>query len=156
MATRNHKDAYTRGRISRNLEVVLGLKSIVRELGINKSIVSRAWKAFQMKSKTTLEPDVGQHNCVSQLIQQLRTATHPQISWFTVVKRLHEGGQFALGPENCILLTALLLSRVPFCLLYSDKASTEQESIISYTDEKELSSCSNTLCTYKYHKVTQL
>ncbi|GFW94847.1 HTH_Tnp_Tc3_2 domain-containing protein [Trichonephila clavipes] len=54
--------------------------SVAAEFGINKSVVSRAWKAFQT------------------------TATGRQVSRFTVARRLHKGGLFARRPECCLPL----------------------------------------------------
>ncbi|GFU10325.1 uncharacterized protein TNCV_150821 [Trichonephila clavipes] len=47
MARRNHLDDFTRGREIGKLEEGHTVTSVVAELGINKSVVSRAWKAFQ-------------------------------------------------------------------------------------------------------------
>ncbi|GFW67895.1 transposable element Tcb2 transposase [Trichonephila clavipes] len=54
--------------------------SVAAEFGINKSVVSRAWKAFQT------------------------TATGRQVSRFTVARRLHKGGLFSRRPELCLPL----------------------------------------------------
>ncbi|GFW15792.1 transposable element Tc3 transposase [Trichonephila clavipes] len=51
MARRNHLDDFTRGRTIGNLEEGRTVTSVAAEFGINKSVVSRAWKAFQ----TTVE-----------------------------------------------------------------------------------------------------
>ncbi|GFT52896.1 uncharacterized protein TNCV_1460041 [Trichonephila clavipes] len=47
MARRNHMDDFTRGRMIRKLEEGHAVTSVAAEFGINKSVVSRAWKAFQ-------------------------------------------------------------------------------------------------------------
>ncbi|GFX96186.1 transposable element Tcb2 transposase [Trichonephila clavipes] len=47
MARRNHLDDFTRGRRVGNLEEGRTATSVAAEFGINKSVVSRAWKAFQ-------------------------------------------------------------------------------------------------------------
>ncbi|GFV55564.1 uncharacterized protein TNCV_2574041 [Trichonephila clavipes] len=47
MARRNHLDDFTRGRIIGKLEERRTVTSVAAEFGINKSVVSRAWKAFQ-------------------------------------------------------------------------------------------------------------
>ncbi|GFV71440.1 uncharacterized protein TNCV_4564241 [Trichonephila clavipes] len=47
MARRNHLDGFTRGRMIGKLEEGRTVTSVAAELGINKSVVSRAWKAFQ-------------------------------------------------------------------------------------------------------------
>ena len=48
MATRNHQDVFTRGRRIVKLEEGSSVTSVAQEFEIDKSIVSRAWKAFQM------------------------------------------------------------------------------------------------------------
>ncbi|GFT80498.1 transposable element Tcb2 transposase [Trichonephila clavipes] len=47
MARRNLLDDFTRGRIIGKLEEGRTVTSVAAEIGINKSVVSRAWKAFQ-------------------------------------------------------------------------------------------------------------
>ncbi|GFW43904.1 transposable element Tcb2 transposase [Trichonephila clavipes] len=47
MARRNHLDEFTRGRMIGKLEERLTVTSVAAEFGINTSVVSRAWKAFQ-------------------------------------------------------------------------------------------------------------
>ncbi|GFS49156.1 transposable element Tcb2 transposase [Trichonephila clavipes] len=47
MARRNHLDDFTRGRMIGKLEKGRTVTSVAAEFGINKSLVSRAWKAFQ-------------------------------------------------------------------------------------------------------------
>ncbi|GFS62251.1 transposable element Tcb2 transposase [Trichonephila clavipes] len=47
MARRNHLDDFTHGRMIGKLEAGRTVTSIAAEFGINKSVVSRAWKAFQ-------------------------------------------------------------------------------------------------------------
>ncbi|GFV66508.1 transposable element Tcb2 transposase [Trichonephila clavipes] len=49
MARRNHLDDFTRGRMvgKLKLEERLTVTSVAAEFGINKGVVSRAWKAFQ-------------------------------------------------------------------------------------------------------------
>ncbi|GFX40419.1 hypothetical protein TNCV_4320521 [Trichonephila clavipes] len=44
---RNHLDDFTRGRMIRKLEEGRTVTSVAAEFGINKSVVSPAWKAFQ-------------------------------------------------------------------------------------------------------------
>ncbi|GFX88469.1 transposable element Tcb2 transposase [Trichonephila clavipes] len=50
MARRNHLDDFTRGRMFGKLEEGRIVTSVAAEFGINKSVVSRAWKAFQTTS----------------------------------------------------------------------------------------------------------
>ncbi|GFY09181.1 transposable element Tcb2 transposase [Trichonephila clavipes] len=47
MARRNHLDDFKRGRMIGKLEEGRIVTSVAVEFGINKSVVSRAWKAFQ-------------------------------------------------------------------------------------------------------------
>ncbi|GFT90922.1 transposable element Tcb2 transposase [Trichonephila clavipes] len=47
MARRNHLDDFTRGRMIGKLQEGRTVTSVAAEFGINKSVVSRAWKAFQ-------------------------------------------------------------------------------------------------------------
>ncbi|GFW73157.1 transposable element Tcb2 transposase [Trichonephila clavipes] len=47
MARRNHLDDFTRGRMIGKLEEGRTVTSVAAEFGINKSVVSRALKAFQ-------------------------------------------------------------------------------------------------------------
>ncbi|GFX20328.1 transposable element Tcb2 transposase [Trichonephila clavipes] len=47
MGRRNHLDDFTRGKMIGRLEEGRTVTSVAAEFGINKSVVSRAWKAFQ-------------------------------------------------------------------------------------------------------------
>ncbi|GFW29029.1 transposable element Tc3 transposase [Trichonephila clavipes] len=47
MARSNHLDDFTRGRMIGKLEEGSTVTSVAAEFGINKSVISRAWKAFQ-------------------------------------------------------------------------------------------------------------
>ncbi|GFS73659.1 transposable element Tcb2 transposase [Trichonephila clavipes] len=47
MARRNHLDDFTRGRMIGKLEEGRTVTSVAAEFGINKSVISRAWKLFQ-------------------------------------------------------------------------------------------------------------
>ncbi|GFT96143.1 transposable element Tcb2 transposase [Trichonephila clavipes] len=47
MARRNHLDDFTRGRMIGKLEEARTVTGVAAEFGINKSVVLRAWKAFQ-------------------------------------------------------------------------------------------------------------
>ncbi|GFW29441.1 transposable element Tcb2 transposase [Trichonephila clavipes] len=47
MARRNHLDDFTRGRMIGKLEEWHTVTCVAAEFGINKSVISRAWKAFQ-------------------------------------------------------------------------------------------------------------
>ncbi|GFU14783.1 transposable element Tcb2 transposase [Trichonephila clavipes] len=115
MVRRNHLDDFTRGRMIEKLEEGRTVTSVAAEFGINKSVVSRAWKAFQTTGtavrkvgggcpRTTtagddryiiLQAKRGRRLSVSFIAQQLSTATGRQMSRFTVARRLHKGGLFA-------------------------------------------------------------
>ncbi|GFT91329.1 transposable element Tcb2 transposase [Trichonephila clavipes] len=47
MARRNQLDDFTRGRMIGKLEEGRTVTNVAAEFGINKSVVSRAWKALQ-------------------------------------------------------------------------------------------------------------
>ncbi|GFX29564.1 transposable element Tcb2 transposase [Trichonephila clavipes] len=124
MARRNHLDDFTRGRMIGKLEEGRTVISVAAEFGINKSVVSRAWKAFQTtgtavrkvgggRPRTTtagddryiiLQAKRGRRQSSSVIAQQLSTATKRQVSRFTVARRLHKGGLFTRRPERCLLL----------------------------------------------------
>ncbi|GFT74314.1 transposable element Tcb2 transposase [Trichonephila clavipes] len=122
MARRNHLDDFTRGRMIGKLEEGRTVTSVAAEFGINKSVVSRFWKAFQTtavrkvgggRPRTTtagddryiiLQAKRGQRQSASVIAQQLPTATGRQVSRFTVARRLHKGGLFARRPERCLPL----------------------------------------------------
>ncbi|GFV04263.1 transposable element Tcb2 transposase [Trichonephila clavipes] len=124
MARRNHLDKFTRGRMIGKLEEGRTVTSVTAEYGINKSCVSRAWKAFQTigtdvrkvgggHPRTTtagdnryiiLQAKRGRRQSASVIAQQLSTATGQQVSWFTVARRLHKGSLFAHRPEGCLPL----------------------------------------------------
>ncbi|GFU94590.1 uncharacterized protein TNCV_3078361 [Trichonephila clavipes] len=58
MARRNHLDDFTRGRMIGKLEERT-LTSVAAKFGINKSVVSRAWKAFQTTGTAVRNVDGG-------------------------------------------------------------------------------------------------
>ncbi|GFX95841.1 transposable element Tcb2 transposase [Trichonephila clavipes] len=111
MARRNHLDDFIRGRMIGKLEEGRTITSVAAEFGINKSVVSRAWKAFQTSGtavkmvgggspRTTtvgdnlyiiLQAKSGRRQSASVIAQQLSTATGRQMSRFTVTRRLHKG-----------------------------------------------------------------
>ncbi|GFU61913.1 transposable element Tcb2 transposase [Trichonephila clavipes] len=94
MARRNHLDDFTRGRMIGELEEGRTVTSVAAEFGINKNVVSRAWKAFQTtgtavkkvgggRPRTTagddryiiLQAKRGRRQSASVIAQQLFTAT---------------------------------------------------------------------------------
>ncbi|GFU81458.1 transposable element Tcb2 transposase [Trichonephila clavipes] len=124
MARRNHLDDFKRGRMIGKLEEERTVTSVAAEFGINKSVVSSAWKAFQTtgtavikfgggRPRTTTAGDAryiilqakrGRQQSASVIAQQPSTATGRQVSRFTVARRLHKGGLFAHRPERCLPL----------------------------------------------------
>ncbi|PRD21034.1 UNVERIFIED_CONTAM: hypothetical protein NCL1_52968 [Trichonephila clavipes] len=99
MARKNHLDDFKCGRIIRKLEEGRTVTSVAAEFGINKSVVSRAWKAFQTTGSAVRKAKRGQQQSASTIAQQLCTATGSQVSRFTVARCLHKGGLFARRPE---------------------------------------------------------
>ncbi|GFX14899.1 transposable element Tcb2 transposase [Trichonephila clavipes] len=95
MARRYPLDDFTRGRMIGKLEEGRTVTSVAAEFGINKSVVSRAWKAFQTigaavrkvgggRPMTTtagddryiiLQAKRGRWQSASVIAQQLSTAT---------------------------------------------------------------------------------
>ncbi|GFU95288.1 transposable element Tcb2 transposase [Trichonephila clavipes] len=124
MARRNHLDDFTRGRMIGKLEEGRTVTSVAAEFGINKSVVSRAWKAVQTTGTAVrkigcgrprattagddryiiLQAKRSRRQLASIIAQQLSTATGRQMSRFTVARRLHKGCLFALHPECCLPL----------------------------------------------------
>ncbi|GFT30373.1 transposable element Tcb2 transposase [Trichonephila clavipes] len=122
MARRNHQDDFTRGRMIGKLEEGRTFTSVPAEFGINKSVISRAWKAFQTtgtavrkvgggRPRTTtagddryiiLQAKRSRRQSASVIAQQLSTAAGRRVSRFTVARRLHKGGLFTLRPERCL------------------------------------------------------
>ncbi|GFX64239.1 transposable element Tcb2 transposase [Trichonephila clavipes] len=115
---------FTRGRMIGKLEEGRAVTSVAAEFEINKSVVSRAWKAFQTtgtavkkvgggRPTTTtagddryiiLQVKRGRQQSASAIAQQLCTAKGRQVSRFTVARRLHKGGLFTHCPEHCLPL----------------------------------------------------
>ncbi|GFX41657.1 transposable element Tcb2 transposase [Trichonephila clavipes] len=124
MVRRNHLDDFTRGRKIGKLEEGRTVTSVAAELGINKSVVSRAWKAIQTtgtafrkvsdgRPRTRIAGDDryiilqakrGRRQSASVISHQLSTATGRQVSRYTVARCLHKGGIFARRPERCLPL----------------------------------------------------
>ncbi|GFU90047.1 transposable element Tcb2 transposase [Trichonephila clavipes] len=124
MARRNHLDDFTRGEIIRKLEEGRTDTSVAADFRINKSVVSRAWKAFQTtgtaarkvggyRLRTTtagndryiiLQEKRDRHELTSAIAQQLCTATGRQVSLFTVARRFHKRDLFTLHPDRCLPL----------------------------------------------------
>ncbi|GFU71723.1 transposable element Tc1 transposase [Trichonephila clavipes] len=114
-SVRRHLDDFTRGRNIGKLEEVRSVTSVVAELGIAHSIVSRIWRQFQTTGTairgfssgrtrgTTPEDDryivlQARRNRRQTAGDIARQATGRPISRFTVARRLHGGGLFARRP----------------------------------------------------------
>ena len=163
MARRNHLDDLTRGRMIGKLEEERTVTSVAAEFGINKSVVSRAWKVFQSTGaavrkvgggrprKTTagddryivLQAKRGRQKSASAIAQQLCTATGRQVSRFTVARRLHKGGLFARRPERCLpLKVGHRRHRLQWCREHKNW-TTDQWSRVLFTDESRFSTRSD-------------
>ncbi|GFT04474.1 transposable element Tcb2 transposase [Trichonephila clavipes] len=163
MATRNHLDDFTRGRMIGKLEEVCTVPSVAAEFGINKSVVSRAWKAVQTTGtvvrkvgggrprKTTagddryiiLQAKRSRRQSASVIAQQLSTATGRQVSRFTVARRLHKRGLFARRPERSLpLKVGHRRHRLQWRREHKNW-TTDQWSRVLFTDESRFSTRSD-------------
>ncbi|GFW20637.1 transposable element Tcb2 transposase [Trichonephila clavipes] len=145
------------------LEEGCTVTSVAAEFGINKSVVSRAWKAFQTtrtavrkigggRPRTTtagddryiiLQAKIGQRQSASVIAQQLSTAAGRELSQFTVARRLHKGGLFAHRPERCLPLKVdHRRHRLQWCREHKNW-TTDQWSRFLFTDESRLSTRSD-------------
>ncbi|GFV65631.1 transposable element Tcb2 transposase [Trichonephila clavipes] len=128
-----------------------------------KSVVSRAWKAFQTTGTAVRkigggrprETTVGNHQYIilyakrgrqepeSAIALQLGTAMGRQVSRFTMVRRLHKGGLFARRPERCLpLKVGHRHHRLQWCREHKNW-STNQWSRVLFTDESRFSTRSD-------------
>ncbi|GFX46337.1 transposable element Tcb2 transposase [Trichonephila clavipes] len=163
MARRNHLDKFTRGRMIGKLEEGRTVTSVAAKFGINKSVVSRALKAFQTtgtavrkigggRSRTTtagedhciiLQAKRGRQQSASAIAQSLCTATRRQVSRFTVARRLQNGGLFTHRPERCLpLKVAHQRLRLQWCREHKNW-TTDQWSRFLFTDESRFSTRSD-------------
>ncbi|GFX32349.1 transposable element Tcb2 transposase [Trichonephila clavipes] len=160
---RNHLDDFTRGRIIGKLEEGCIVTSVAAKFGINKSVVSRALKAFQTtgtavrkigdgRSRTTtagedrsniLQAKRGRQQSASAIAEQLCTATRRQVSWFTAARRLQKGGLFAHRPERYLpFKVAHRRHRLQWCREHKNW-TTDQWSRVLFTDESRFSTRSD-------------
>ncbi|GFW56486.1 transposable element Tcb2 transposase [Trichonephila clavipes] len=131
MARRNHLDDFTRGRMIGKLEE--GRTSVAAEYGINKSVVSRAWKAFQTTGEKR-PTAVSKRHC---------SETGRQKSRFTVARRLHKEGLFAHRPERYLPLKVdHRRHRLQWCREHKNWI-TDQWSRVLFTDESRFSTRSD-------------
>ncbi|GFX82175.1 transposable element Tcb2 transposase [Trichonephila clavipes] len=145
------------------LEKARTVTSVAAEFGINKSVVLRAWKAYQITGTAVrkvgggrprmttagddryiiLHAQKGRQQSASTIAQQLCTATGRQVSRFSVARRLHKWGLFARRPERCLPLKVghrrhrLQWWREP------KNWTTDQWSRVLFTDESRFSTRSD-------------
>ncbi|GFT27891.1 transposable element Tcb2 transposase [Trichonephila clavipes] len=137
MPRRNHLDDFTRVKMIGKLEEGRPVISVAAEFGINKSVVSRAWKAFQTTGTAVRKAKRG------VIAQQLSTATGRKVSRFTVARRLHKVGLFAHRPERCLPLKVdHRRHRLQWCREYKNW-TTDQWSRVLFTDESRFSTRSD-------------
>ncbi|GFT19291.1 transposable element Tcb2 transposase [Trichonephila clavipes] len=163
MARRNPLDDFTRGRKIGKLEEGRAVTSVAAEFGINKIVVSRAWKAFQTAGTAVrkvsggrprmttarddryiiLQAKRGRRQSASVIAQPLSTATGRQVSRFTVARRLHKAGLFAHRPERCLPLKVDHQNhRLQWCREHKNWI-TDQWSRVLFTDESRFSTRSD-------------
>ncbi|GFW98252.1 transposable element Tcb2 transposase [Trichonephila clavipes] len=155
MARRNHLDDFTRGRMIEKLEEGRTVTSVAAEFGINKSVVSRAWTAFQTTGTavrkvgsgrlrtTKRQAKRGRRQSASVIAQKLSRATGRQVSQFNVARRLHKGDLFARRPERCLPLTVdHRRHRLQWCRKHKNW-TTDQWSRILFADESRFSTRSD-------------
>ncbi|GFX47129.1 transposable element Tcb2 transposase [Trichonephila clavipes] len=140
MARRNHLNVFTCGRMIGKLEEGRTVTSVAAEFGINKSVVSRAWKAFQTIGSAVRKAKRGQQQSASTIAQQLCTATGRRVSRFTVARCLHKGGLFAHRPECCLSLK--VGHRLQWCKELKNW-TTDQWIRVLFTDESRFSTRSD-------------
>ncbi|GFV48903.1 transposable element Tcb2 transposase [Trichonephila clavipes] len=161
MARRNHLDDFTRGRMIGKLEERRTVTSVAAEFGINKSLISRAWKVFRTTGTavrkvggdrprtTTVEDDRyiiqqakrGRRQSASVIALQLSTATWRQVSRFTVARRLYKGGLFTRRFERCLPFKIDL--RRHRLQQWCQKLDSCQWSRVLFTDESRFSTRSD-------------
>ncbi|GFU06219.1 transposable element Tcb2 transposase [Trichonephila clavipes] len=135
MAGRNHLDDFTRERMIGKLEEGRTVTSVAAEFVINKS---------NPNHRFVRNPNHrGRRQSASVIAQQLSTATGRQVSRFTVARRLHKGGPFALRPERCLPLKVdHRRHRLQWCRELKNW-TTDQWSRVLFTDESRFSTRSD-------------
>ncbi|GFY36522.1 transposable element Tcb2 transposase [Trichonephila clavipes] len=137
MARKNHLNDFTHGRMIAKLEEGRTVTSVASEFGMNKSVVSRAWKAFQTIGAAV--KSVRQQSA-SAIAQQLCTAKGRQVSRFTVARRLHKWGLFTRRPERCLPLK--VGHRLQWCTEHKNW-KTDQWIRVLFTNESRFSTRSD-------------
>ncbi|GFU50953.1 transposable element Tcb1 transposase [Trichonephila clavipes] len=112
--------------------------SVAAELGIEKSVISRAWKAFQTTGEKR-PAAVSKCHCSATLYSNAGR----QVLRFTVARRLHKGGLFARRPERCLPLKVdHRRHRLQWCREHKNW-TTDQWSRVLFTDESRFSTRSD-------------
>ncbi|GFW28753.1 transposable element Tcb2 transposase [Trichonephila clavipes] len=148
---------------SEHLEEGRTVTSEAAEFRINKSVISRAWKAFQTtgtavrkvgggRPRTTtagddryiiLQAKRGRRQSASVIAQQLSTATGATSVAFTVARRLHKLGLFTRRPECSLPLKVdHRRHRLQWCREHKNW-TTDQWSRVLFTDESRFSTRSD-------------
>ncbi|GFV44625.1 transposable element Tcb2 transposase [Trichonephila clavipes] len=139
MVRRNHLDDFTRGRMIGKLEEGRTVTSVAAEFGINRSVVSRAWKAFQTTGTAVRKVGGGRPRTTTAgedryIILQAKRGRR---------QRLHKGGLFALRPERCFPLKVdHRRHRLQWCREHKNW-TTDQWSRVLFTDESRFSTRSD-------------
>ncbi|GFV25845.1 transposable element Tcb2 transposase [Trichonephila clavipes] len=137
MARWNHLDDFTRGRMIGKLEEGRTVTSVAAEFRINNSVVSRAWKEFQITGEKR-STSVSRHHCSATLHNNGQ-----KVLRFTVAKLLHKGDLFARRPERCLPLK-VDHRRPPLQWCREHKNWKTDEWIrVLFTDESQFSTRSN-------------
>ncbi|GFV73892.1 transposable element Tcb2 transposase [Trichonephila clavipes] len=158
-SVRRHLDAFTRGRIIGKLEEGRSVTSVAAEFGIAHSIVSRLWRQFQTTGTAirgfssgrprgttptdgryiVLQARRNRRQTAGEIARRTTQATGRPISRFTVARRLHGGGLFALRPVRCIPLTpAHRRRRSLWCREHRNWRDNEWGRVL-FTDESRFS-----------------
>ncbi|GFX41789.1 transposable element Tcb2 transposase [Trichonephila clavipes] len=136
MTRRNPLDDFTRGRMIRKLEKGRTVTSVAAEFGINKSVVSSAWKAFKTTGAAVRKVGGGRPRTTTAgddpyIILQVKRGRR---------QRLHKGGLFALRPEHCLPLKVFhRRHRLQWCREHKNC----QWSRVLFTDESRFSTRSD-------------
>ncbi|GFT80526.1 transposable element Tcb2 transposase [Trichonephila clavipes] len=135
MTRKNLLDNFTRGRMIRKLEEGRTVTSVAAEFGINKSVVSRAWKAFQTtgEKRPTI---VSKRHCSATLNSNGATSV-------TVARRLHKGGLFTHRPERCLPLKVDYRRHLLQWCRKHKNWTTDQWSRVPFTDKSWFSTRSD-------------
>ncbi|GFX67593.1 transposable element Tcb2 transposase [Trichonephila clavipes] len=137
MTRRNHLDDFTRGRMIGKLEEGRTVNSVAAEFGINKSVVSRAWKSvanhrYSCEKRPTA---VSKRHCSATLYSNGATSV--------ATRRLHKGGLFARRPERCLPLKVdHRRYRLQWCREHKNWTN-DQLSRVLFTDESRFSTRSD-------------